>query len=70
MRVHAVRPAALAVLGLLLSVALVGCGGDDPGNDDPAQVDAVEAPEVGACRLLTPADVAAHAARHSSPHAA
>lgn len=48
----------LAVLsaGLLL---LAGCSGDSQGSDpDPDQVDAVEAPELGACRVLTPEDVA------------
>lgn len=48
----------LAVLsaGLLL---LAGCSGEEQGSDtDPEQVDAVEAPELGACRVLTPEDVA------------
>ena len=46
----------------MTSLLLVtGCSGEDgPGPDvDPAQVDSVEAPELGACRVLTPADVAA-----------
>lgn len=58
------RAAALALCALL---ALTGCSGsavpglapDDQGADpDPSQVDAVEAPELDACRLLTPDDVA------------
>lgn len=48
---------------VLLAAALValtaGCGGGDQGhNADPEQVDAVEAPKLGACRELTPDDVA------------
>jgi hypothetical protein len=51
----------LRVLGLALPVllALSACGDDGQGsNTDPDQVDAVEAPEVGVCRNLTPDDVA------------
>jgi len=45
-----------AVLALLL---LAGCTASGQGsNTDPAQVDAVSAPELGACRVLTPDDVA------------
>jgi len=50
------------VVGLALPALLVlsACGGEDQGsNTDPAQVDSVEAPELGACRLLTPSDVEA-----------
>ena len=37
---------------------LAGCTPDDQGSNlDPEQVDAVTAPELGACRLLTPDDV-------------
>jgi hypothetical protein len=55
-------PTAL-LLATVLAAALVlaGCA-SDPGqgdNTDPDQVDAVGAPELGACRLLTPQDVAA-----------
>ena len=40
-----------------VALALSACGHDDGGgNVDPSQVDAVKAPEVGACRLLTPDD--------------
>ena len=55
------RPRALvATLLATALLALAGCG-QDPAqgtNTDPDQVDAVEAPELGACRLLTPEDVA------------
>lgn len=52
-----VRSVAL-LAGLVL--ALAGCSGSDAQGDDvdPSQVDAVEAPELGACRLLTAEDVA------------
>lgn len=48
-------------VALLLASALMlgGCGTSDQGSHtDPSQVDAVAAPEVGACRVLTPEDVA------------
>lgn len=49
----------LPTAALALAVLLVGCGKDDqPANVDPDQVDSVEAPELGACRDLTPDDVA------------
>jgi hypothetical protein len=55
-RASAVRLTASAAVAAALLV-LAGCGADsNGGNVDPDQVDAVEAPEVGACRLLTPAD--------------
>jgi hypothetical protein len=55
-RASAVRPTAFAAVTVALMV-LAGCGSDGSvGNVDPRQVDAVEAPEVGACRLLTPKD--------------
>ena len=46
---------------LLTTVVLLGgCSGssEQGTNTDPAQVDSVETPELGACRVLTPADVA------------
>ncbi|MGH3361529.1 MAG: septum formation family protein [Nocardioides sp.] len=50
---------ALAVLVVVLGGLLAGCGEEGQGsNADPDQVDAVEAPELGACRELTPGDVA------------
>ena len=53
------RHAAALALALTAVLALAGCGGDETSGDvDPDQVDAVEAPEVGACRVLDPADVA------------
>ncbi|WP_228942574.1 MULTISPECIES: septum formation family protein [unclassified Nocardioides] len=55
------RPGPTAVLATLALTALLSaCSGGaqaDP-EVDPAQVDAVEAPELGACRVLTPDDVA------------
>ena len=46
-------------LVLLLVLLVTACGEDGQGsNVDPDQVDAVETPELGACRLLTPDDVA------------
>lgn len=48
-----VLPVAAALL------LLAGCGGQDPDPGvDPDQVDAVEPPQLGTCRPLTPADVA------------
>jgi len=56
-------PAAATLAGAFVAVlVLAGCGADDegPGSDvDPAQVDSLEVPELGACRVLTPEDVAA-----------
>jgi hypothetical protein len=48
----------LAVLVATLLV-VTGCSQEEQGGDvDPSQVDAVEAPELGACRVLGPDDVA------------
>ncbi|WP_343995146.1 septum formation family protein [Nocardioides dubius] len=44
----------MATLALLLVVA--ACGGTD-GDTDPDQVDAVEPPKAGACRVLEPDDI-------------
>jgi len=45
------------VLPATVALALSACGHSDGGsNVDPSQVDAVAAPDVGACRLLTPED--------------
>ena len=49
-------PAVVAVLAL--AVVLAGCKEDLAPGVDPAQVDAVEAPELGACRVLTLDDIA------------
>ncbi len=39
-------------------VVLAGCSSEPQGdNVDPDQVDSTEIPELGACRILTPADV-------------
>lgn len=49
--------AVLACLGAVL--VLTACGGGDQGtNTDPRQVDTTQAPETGACRVLTPEDLA------------
>jgi hypothetical protein len=46
------------VVAVLLA-SLVACGTEDSdSNVDPDQVDAVEEPQLGACRVLTPEDVA------------
>ena len=61
---HVRALAAPLLLPLLLAVAapllLSGCTGDTAqgSNADPAQLDSVETPELGACRVLTPDDVA------------
>ena len=47
--------AIVAVVAVALMFA--GCGDDPaPGNVDPNQVNAIQPPETGACRVLTPAD--------------
>ena len=46
------------VAAALLALALTACEEDLPASVDPAQVDAVEAPELGACRDLTTDDIA------------
>ena len=57
MRAHAVRLASLAA-AVSLAVLLAGCGDDaQDDNTDPKQVDSVEVPQLGACRVLTPEDV-------------
>lgn len=47
-----------AVAALALAAVLAGCTEDLAPGVDPAQVDAVEAPELGACRVLTLDDIA------------
>jgi hypothetical protein len=58
---HRRRLPLLVALWVAAVLALAGCEQDPrQGSDpDPEQVDAVEAPELGACRRLTPRDVAA-----------
>ena len=51
--------ALVAMLVTASALALAGCKEDLPAGVDPAQVDAVEAPELGACRDLTIKDVSA-----------
>jgi putative regulator of septum formation len=65
------------LLGALALLALGGCNADasQGSNADPAQVDAVEAPELGACRVLTTDDVkqpsnATRTVECSEPHTA
>ncbi len=53
-----VLPRATAVLVAALALTLTACQEDLPANVDPAQVDAVEAPDLGACRDLTADDIA------------
>ena len=50
----AVAPALTALL-----FALGGCGDSQGSNTDPDQLDSVDPPEVGACRVLGPEEVAA-----------
>ena len=52
------RRAAAAVAALAAALVVSGCREDLPANVDPQQVDAVEAPDLGACRLLTVDDLA------------
>src|SRR5690349_8036205 len=55
-RASAVRRTASVALAAALLV-LAGCGTDSSSGDvDPDQVDAMEVPTLGACRLLTPAE--------------
>lgn len=54
-----VLPRATAVaVAAVMALMLTGCGEDLPANVDPAQVDAIEAPYLGACRDLTTDDIA------------
>lgn len=53
MRARAVRR---LVIPATVALALSACGDHGGGNVDPDQLDAINAPEVGACRLLTPDD--------------
>ena len=57
-----VRPSAVLVAAVLVVAALGACSGDDPAPStdadlQPAQVDTVEVPGLGACRMLSAADV-------------
>ena len=55
---HGVRGVTAVLATAVLAFALAGCGEDLPASVDPAQVDAVEAPELGACRDLPIDDIA------------
>jgi hypothetical protein len=56
-RGDAVRLARLVTAAALV-VSLAACGdAEADGNTDPGQVDSVEVPRLGECRMLTPADV-------------
>ena len=57
MPARAVRLVSLTA-AMALALTLAGCGDDERDADlDPRQVDAVEMPELGACRVLAPQDV-------------
>ncbi len=70
------RSTALALAGLATAWLLAACGEEElPENVDPARIDAVEAPDLGACRVLTKDDLAqpSNATREvacSEPHTA
>jgi hypothetical protein len=51
------RRTTTALAGLVTALALAACGEDLPDTVDPGQVDAVEAPDLGACRDLTTDDL-------------
>ena len=51
-----VVPLVVAVFAAL--AALTGCSDHGDPTTDPAQVDSTQAPDLGACRMLTPDDVA------------
>jgi hypothetical protein len=51
------RAVLLTTFAMMAALALTGCGNDDSSNLDGDQVDSVEAPQMGACRVLTPHDV-------------
>jgi hypothetical protein len=55
---RALHRASAVLAAAALTLALTACEDDLPASVDPAQVDAVEAPELGACRDLTTDDIA------------
>ena len=55
---RALHRASAVLAAAALTLALTACEEDLPASVDPAQVDAVEAPELGACRDLTTDDIA------------
>ena len=54
---HQLRRLVAPALGIVL-LGVAACGTSRGSEIDPAQVDSVELPELGACRVLTPEDVA------------
>lgn len=59
---HARATMTAVVVALLATLTLSGCASEPQGgNVDPDLVDSTDVPEVGACRVLTPADAEAHA---------
>lgn len=52
-----VPPVRRLILAVALTLTLSGCADSAKQREDPAQVDAVETPELGACRVLAPDDV-------------
>jgi hypothetical protein len=54
-----VRAVVLLASLLIATTGLAGCGEEQGNNTDPDQVDSVEVPKLGACRVLGPEDVAA-----------
>ena len=48
-----------AIAAFVAALVVTGCKQELPPNVDPAQVDAVEAPDLGACRLLSIKDIEA-----------
>ncbi|MDT0203281.1 septum formation family protein [Nocardioides sp. AE5] len=55
--VHRRRRLGIAAAAAALLLPLAACSDDAADRIDPEQVDAVEPPELGACRMLTPEDV-------------
>lgn len=58
-RVRVLRPGGALLAALTAFLVLTACGSEPQGtNPDPDQIDSTEVPELGACRTLTPEDVA------------
>lgn len=52
------RVVGMATVAIVLGAGLGGCSDNASGSTDSTQVDATTPPELGACRMLTPADAA------------